>query len=88
MYQSQTAIRAEMEIRSKMCISNTRERNTIGGMLLLKKNKIKPTNKKMHKISGLCLHFINNQTENYGNKEPRYLRSHVLLWETSMWGIF
>lgn len=37
-----------MEIRSKMCITNTRERNTIGEMLLLKKIIIikKPTNKK------------------------------------------
>ena len=74
MYQSQTEIIAEMEIRSKICISNTREENRIGGMLLLK-SKTKPTSKKMHQISGLCLHFISNQTENCGNKEPRYLRN-------------
>lgn len=45
MYQSQTEIIAEMEIRSKICISNTREGSRIGGMLHLK-NKTKPTNKK------------------------------------------
>lgn len=45
MYQSQTEIIAEMEIRSKICISNTGEGKRIGGMLLLK-NKTKPTNKK------------------------------------------
>lgn len=36
MYQSQTKIITEMEIRSKICISNTREGDSIGGMLLLK----------------------------------------------------
>lgn len=70
MYQSQTEITVEMEIRSKIYISNTRQGNRIDGMLL---KKIK--NKKMHQISRVCLHFINSLNENYGNKEPRYLRN-------------
>lgn len=41
MYQSQTEITVEMEIRSKIYISNTRQGNRIDGMLLKKKYKIK-----------------------------------------------
>jgi len=52
MYQSQTEIIAEMEIRSKICVSNTKEGNRIGGMLLLK-TKTKPT-----KIKKNCIEFL------------------------------